>query len=421
MDLRILLRKIVFLFVPDTISHHQKSLSLPLQVIMFKIMIANNLPHDTMLLPVDQDNDKKPEINTTFPQFNKWPSIENIDSSATTKFFEKCTHAKNENQIWLATEKIHGANFSITTNGLEIRCAKRTGVLDITDSKDNFYQYQNVVARIKPNLFKFYNMLVYKETICDEKSERNYRPFITIFGELFGGSYPGTNPKQEDLPVTRVQKGVFYSPRNEFIIFGVKNEDASYWYSILNFETIATQAGLLVVPLVAKGTFDQVIKEIGNIELLETRVPQLLGLPRIDNNFAEGAVLSMYTQTIYGDKQIPNGTKGHTIKYKRKLFRESKIVQDKKPKNTTRASPFPLAQIAQSLICHARLMNVVSKLGEWKLHTSKEWAEFLIQDAMDDFIKEHAGEIISLFIEWDDVRKYMARVAYPLCLSVKDM
>lgn len=62
---------------------------------------------------------------------------------------ENHCHAKTVNSIlrlvaqhpdveWVATEKVHGANFQMVSDGKEVRCGKRTAFLSENDSKEFF-------------------------------------------------------------------------------------------------------------------------------------------------------------------------------------------------------------------------------------------------------------------------------------------
>ncbi len=68
------------------------------------------------------------------PKFRSFPEIENHFSNKGKNFIEN--HVTNE--LWLATEKLHGTNFCFIHDGVKLTCCKRTSVL----SDDmNFFHY----------------------------------------------------------------------------------------------------------------------------------------------------------------------------------------------------------------------------------------------------------------------------------------
>jgi hypothetical protein len=67
--------------------------------------------------------------------FLNYPEIENHYHKS---IIEMLTDYNTE-ELWVATEKIHGTNFSFICsdeNGLQ--CARRTGLLDMKESFNNF-------------------------------------------------------------------------------------------------------------------------------------------------------------------------------------------------------------------------------------------------------------------------------------------
>lgn len=109
---------------------------------------------------------------------------------------------------WCVSEKVHGANLSIYVyRSGNIRCGKRTG--PIKDS-DNFFGYYEVVERLRDRMWKLADALLSDLEILPPSAD----PYVTIFGELFGGGYPNTSNKP-------VQTGIWYSPRLEFMLFDI--------------------------------------------------------------------------------------------------------------------------------------------------------------------------------------------------------
>ncbi|MEO1373441.1 MAG: RNA ligase family protein, partial [Cyanobacteria bacterium J06635_10] len=109
---------------------------------------------------------------------------------------------------WVVTEKIHGANFGIVTDGWEVRFAKRKEFLN---SEDNFFGYQLLQDKL---------ILQAKEIFKILQVERINLQKVLIYGELFGGEYP--HPEVTPIPrVQAIQTGVYYSPRIEYCAFDI--------------------------------------------------------------------------------------------------------------------------------------------------------------------------------------------------------
>jgi hypothetical protein len=67
--------------------------------------------------------------STTETAFVGYPEIENHYNRETKKFIDEHT----TDELWVATEKIHGTNFCFIHDGKDLTCAKRTSLLAMTD------------------------------------------------------------------------------------------------------------------------------------------------------------------------------------------------------------------------------------------------------------------------------------------------
>jgi Rnl2 family RNA ligase len=115
-----------------------------------------------------------------------------------------------DKQIWAASEKIHGANLCICTDGTEIAVAKRRAVLDAGDA---FFGYRRAIAPLVPAVRALFRRL-------------GDAAWVLVYGELFGGHYPhlrvaaidGTEP---------VQTAIHYCPDVRFCAFDLATVDAA--------------------------------------------------------------------------------------------------------------------------------------------------------------------------------------------------
>jgi hypothetical protein len=82
---------------------------------------------------------------------------------------------------------------------------------------------------------------------------------FAIYGEYFGGNYPGVSLKE----FKPVQKGVYYIPHHEFMAFDicVYTDKTLFWVDVTDIANILKD-NFKSIPIYAKGTFD----EMFNIE-----------------------------------------------------------------------------------------------------------------------------------------------------------
>ena len=180
---------------------------------------------------------------------------------------------------WAVTEKIHGANFCVVTDGVEIRGAKRKAFLE---PGEDFFGHRDVLRRISGAVRALFALALARDP-------RVLRVFI--YGELFGGGYP--HPAVAPAPsVEPIQTGCFYCPTIEFCAFDLatlregagEREYVDYDDAVGLFES----AGLFYAKPLFRGSYEDAIQfPLG----FESHVPALFHLPPIAGNKAEGIVL----------------------------------------------------------------------------------------------------------------------------------
>jgi Rnl2 family RNA ligase len=180
---------------------------------------------------------------------------------------------------WIVTEKIHGANFCLVTDGVEIRAAKRKAFLD---GDEDFFGHRAMLERNAEAVRRVF-------TIARARHSRITRVFV--YGELFGGGYP--HPEVPvDPAVQPVQTGCFYSPTIELCAFDLRLVEAGVeegeYADYDEAAAIFAEAGLFHARPLFRGSYeDAVALPIG----FESHIPALLGLPPIVGNKAEGVVI----------------------------------------------------------------------------------------------------------------------------------
>lgn len=268
---------------------------------------------------------------------------------------------------WVVTEKIHGANFCLVTNGLEVRAASRKAYLD---EDDEFFGYRVVLEK-------------YRKAVLALAAERAPIELLFVYGELFGGAYPHPDvpPNPNAQPV---QSGVYYSPNLEFCAFdvGVLEQDE---LRLLDYE-IATQAlGRVGIPF-AKPLF------IGRYDAasmvshdFDTTVPAQLGLPPLAGNRAEGIVLKPYS----GSALRPS------VKKKIEAFAETRFHAV--ARSHTADSPLLQLTAASNAMCTPqRLDNALSKIGRVKPGDRKR-REAAVGELVSDVMATLADQATALW------------------------
>lgn len=280
---------------------------------------------------------------------------------------------------WVVTEKVHGANFGITTDGVEVQFAKRKQLLQ---PDENFFDYlsQKPILEDKAK-YIFANL---KKTLSNLRK-------ITIYGELFGGEYP-----HPDVPAVAgmqaVQTGVYYSPKVEYYAFdiAIQGNNGSSKQIYLDYNVMRSlfhQASLIYAEPLFIGKLEQAFDY--NIEF-ESTIPKILGLPKLPfTNKAEGIVIkpvtSIYIETSKGKirpilkKKISEFAEDSRFHQSQKWdYQKAKII----------GSEALISQQILGLVTKNRLNNVISKFGKVSKSNNyqlQQLIQLLIWDVLDSF------------------------------------
>lgn len=183
---------------------------------------------------------------------------------------------KKNSSVWVVTEKVHGANFSVLCDGSQVAFAKRSRLLHEDES---FYQYQRVMDDLSLKVFSLWNAL----------EETGPIELVTVYGELFGGKYPEMSVSAV-AGLHPVQTGIWYSPELVFMVFDVLVQTSSGTTFIPFLDMVATveRHGFMAVKPLFVGSRAQAFAYTPRFQSL---IPQRLGLPPIAANLAEGVVV----------------------------------------------------------------------------------------------------------------------------------
>jgi Rnl2 family RNA ligase len=243
---------------------------------------------------------------------------------------------------WCATEKVHGANFSIYVwSSGQIKCAKRTGFIEDGES---FFGHFEVIERYRNGILALSNLLF----------EQYRSATVVLFGELFGGAYPDC---QTTPPRAPVQTGVWYCPHLEFMLFDICINESPHSESMvyLPFSTtidLGNRFGLFCSEPLFIGPLNEALAYPSRFP---STIPARLDCPPLSStaNIAEGIVVRMY------DMKHACGSNRGTTKVKVSDFSEN----DAPPPTSSSSDLHHLTQWIKSMVNPNRIESAVSKIG----------------------------------------------------------
>lgn len=257
---------------------------------------------------------------------------------------------------FIASEKLHGSNFSIYTDGESIKCARRNGFLE---PGENFHQGQNIAEQLKSKIFDLYNFL-------DPKSEN----IIILFGEVTG---------------ERVQLGISYG-ENAVRLFDicVVSESGQTFLPFDDFQLACQKFELETVPVIKEGTLAELLAL--NPEF-DSKILNQAG------NVAEGYVIKFWKELSF-----ENGEERERLMLKYKCSKFDEIAHaPKKPKNldpTDDEMVFLTGEFA-SCLTFSRLQAVKSKLNTKQAKNRQMMAKEMMEDVVGDLSESGKSELDS--------------------------
>ena len=272
--------------------------------------------------------------------------------------------------LWVAREKLHGANFSFTgdLNGdsyISWSFNSRRQKLEIDEPFHGFY-----------DLFEKFQ----KENILTSAyfyARGCYPTYskIQFFGELVGPT---------------ISKGlkVDYGSELDFYVFDIKvynNRDQGIYVPDYLVETICEAAGLKMAPKLGEGTFEELSKISREFESVAKDIDSSYsGLYVVEppkNNPAEGFVL-MPDEPVF----MPNGSR-LAFKFKSDRFSEKIVNKVRKEAPAMSELDQGVLNLMLQYVNESRLDNVMSK----ESFTQKEFGKaqgLFARDALEDIQKD---------------------------------
>ncbi|ALF01930.1 RNA ligase [Citrobacter phage Margaery] len=289
--------------------------------------------------------------------------------------------------VWVAREKIHGANFSlITSDGIKVIPAKRSG--EILPA-EQFYGCEPVVAKYSEPVRKLWEMLFAARQISGNYDEELV---IQVYGEFAGRG---------------VQKDVDYGEK-DFYVFDIRVNGRFLPDNVV--ANYAVAVGLKMAPLLAYGTFDEIralpitfdsvvnLANSGAIPAQSFVEPEFKNFMTLKDgegeNIAEGFVMKPVLPAF-----MPNGERV-AIKCKTTKFTEKKNKQANRFNAPSELSETDKAKLNEftCFLTENRVKNVLSKIDSANL-TAKDFGRVMgltVQDALEE-IERNYGPFLEQF------------------------
>lgn len=240
-------------------------------------------------------------------------------------------------ELFCVTEKVHGANLQITTDGKSVVLGKRSAFL--TDKEySTFFKAEVIREKFSQNVLALFTLLGASKTLA-------------VFGEIFGGYYPG-HPRK----MSPVQKGIWYTNGIEFYAFDISVDGKFLDYEI-TVDQLKKHEFLMAEPEFI-GTLKECLQFSENSYRSASSLPRRLGQAEIKDNFREGNVI--------------RSMKGHILfKHVNPKFREFPVAMPK------------IENELKNYMTQQRYDSAISKLGP---DVKKDvLLQYLVEDAMADY------------------------------------
>lgn len=239
---------------------------------------------------------------------------------------------------WVATEKIHGAQLVVATDGEVVRLGKRKAWLD---DDEPFFGWQLLRGELRAKAVAMYGAL-------GRGGE------LHLYGELFGGGYP--HPEVAALPgISAVQTGIWYTPGIAWAVFGalvVVDDGTPVFLAHAQLEALAEEVGLRMPPRLGRGTR----AELTRLPVrYPSRVASELGLPELPSNVAEGFVLEP-------DAELPAAGRP-VVKHKIPEFDDNRFDASRPFDADAHLSVEELLELSRVMMGPMRVASARSKVG----------------------------------------------------------
>ncbi len=302
-------------------------------------------------------------------KFYRYPKIENYHSIVEKTKLQPCA-----NDEWVVMEKIHGSNLSFLTDGQTVKIARRSAILTEPEYQ-TFYR----VGELFKDLM---------ETVRQIHIDLQLTEQLIIYGELFGGIYPGCKANKW---AKAVQSGIYYCPDVRFCAFDilVGEKYMNYNDAIVLFDKYS----IFYSKPLFRGNLENCCKWSEEHYADITSIPEELCIGELimNANFInkrEGHVLKPVEHSYF-----KNGS-NIGIKHKNDKFLEIQSKRKSLPLDEAFKKIEEYKDVLLSLINQQRLDNVVSKLGDIDVikddkRNIPKVIGLLVSDVLEDFPAEY--------------------------------
>jgi len=321
-------------------------------------------------------------------EFKKYEEITRVDDGLLGRFIS--SELYDPQQEWIVLEKVHGSNFSFTQheNG-NLMFAKRTSFLGY-DS--DFFNYQSIVKKYGQNI----NLMI------DNIKTKYPNNYITVFGELCGGYYPNMPLV---LNAKRVQKEIFYSNQNEFIVYDIRliNQNNITYLDYNEVIELCNKYNVPVIPIIYRGTLNECLNWSAQNNADPSEIWKIFGMPEeVEGNIREGHVIKPLNKTIF------MGYNRVIFKDKNDKFKENRRRDIKIDKNKLDVYNYPpeildLLNEIDSMINFNRFNSVISKFGDYSIRDYATLLNLMYNDIIKD-LDNHYAELLN-----DEITKTIKR------------
>jgi Rnl2 family RNA ligase len=309
--------------------------------------------------------------------FKKYNTIENTYRE---KVIEQVHLHGYGNETYVVQEKVHGANFSFICDGKNVHVAKRTAIIE---ENEPFNNYLFVLETYKERILKLFSFI---------QSDIPEVHTIHVYGELFGGCYE--HPEVKKVPnMVKVQKGISYSPKNDFYAFDICINQEQY-LDVHQANTYFEKLDMFYAKTLFEGNLQDCL---AYPNVFSTHIPLWLGLQEMENNFCEGVIIRPSKNKIFR-----NGSRVILKNKNERWSEKSNVKKVVKPVEFTEEET-TLWNILNSYLTENRLVNVQSKLGKFQIKAIGKTIGFFAKDTLEDFTKEHS-------LLWDIIEKDRRKV-----------
>jgi len=256
---------------------------------------------------------------------------------------------------WVASEKIHGAQLVVGSDGVNVRFGKRKAWLEADSA---FFGWQLLRRELDRAVRVVHELLAVPGNLW-------------IYGELFGGRYP--HPAVKPFPgLVPVQTGIWYAADLRYAVFDMVHALDGQEPGFLAHDRVRSLAhagGLMLAPELSRAHRS----ELAALPVrFQTRVPGLLGLPPLQHNDAEGYVLKPTAELPISARPC--------VKAKIPEFDEQRFDASSAFDPDVRLTRDAWFELAARLVNPARIASARSKVGA----DARAVVEEVVLDALVD-------------------------------------